>query len=285
MPVERLGSAVFMHGESPVWCPRIGSWLAVDLLAGDIVALTNDGNHERHHVDDVVTAIRWQRDSGFIVALERRVALLNDSFVVVQRSDAVWTDPSLRMNDGGCDPGGAFYCGSMAYDEAPGRGALYRFDADLRPITVLGEVTISNGIDWALGGECAYYVDSATGRIDVLVIDDGHVRERRTLAVVSAEHGIPDGLTVDEEGHIWVALWGGGSVWCFSPEGECIEQVPVPTPYVTACSFGGPELDRLLITSSRLGYGDAQADPLAGAVFVGDVGARGRIPHNFSGLS
>src|SRR5690606_25299297 len=135
-------------------------------------------------------------------------ALLEESGALNYLGD-VFTDPTIRMNDAGCDPNGAFYCGSMAYDAAAGRGALYRLGPEHSFETVLTGVTISNGIDWSPAGDVAYFVDSPTQCVDVCNPD---FSERRPLVRIPTEAGMPDGLTVDAEGGIWVALWRGGAV-------------------------------------------------------------------------
>ena len=125
-------------------------------------------------------------------------------------------DPTMRMNDGKCDRHGRFWAGTMAYDEsAPaGLGKLYRLDPDLSVRTMLDGVSISNGIDWSPDDRLMYFVDSRTERVDVFDfdLDDGAISNRRTLIEVGAANGLPDGMTVDANGDLWVAQWGGSRV-------------------------------------------------------------------------
>ena len=125
------------------------------------------------------------------------------------------------MNDGNCDPAGRFWAGTMALDERRSAGALYRLDPDLTVHTMLTDVTISNGIDWSLDGRRMYYVDSPTRRIDVFDFDPGTgaIANRRTFVQVPAEAGIPDGMTVDADGFVWLALWGGAALHRYAPDG------------------------------------------------------------------
>jgi sugar lactone lactonase YvrE len=187
------------------------------------------------------------------------------------------------MNEGGCDPDGRFYCGSMAYEERPGAGALYRLDPDDSVHVVLENVTISNGLEWSPDGSRAYYNDSPTQRIDVFDYDsESGLSGRRPFAEVPAEVGLPDGLTVDEEGGVWVALYGGGSVRRYTPEGMLDEVIEVPAKQVTACTFGGSGLDQLFITTSREDLKPSE-DPLAGSLFRAAVGVAGLPVREFVG--
>jgi sugar lactone lactonase YvrE len=175
----------------------------------------------------------------------------------------------MRMNEGGCDPQGRFYCGSMAYSEKPGAGTVYRLDTDGSVHTVLSEVTISNGIVWSLDGSQVYYIDTPTHRVDVFDFDAaaGTFHNRRPVVHIDPSLGSPDGMTIDAEGGLWVALWGGRAVHRYTPDGVLDAVIEVPASQVTACAFGGPDLDRLYITTSRRDI-DPAAEPQAGALFV-----------------
>jgi sugar lactone lactonase YvrE len=260
------------HGEGPVWWAGWGGLRWVDMLAGDVLALEPAGVR-RIHVGSVAAAIRPRRAGGMVVAVARGFALTGPDDEV-RTLPEIWSDPSVRMNDGGCDPDGRFYCGTMAYDAAPGRGALYRLDLDGEASLVFDGVTISNGLAWSPDGGTAYYIDTPTQGVDAFDYDtERGLYGRRRLLSIPEELGAPDGMTVDAEGALWVAMHGGGAVLRFRPDGTADGRVEVPVRDVTACAFGGPELDRLFITTSRLG-GDES--PLAGALFRADVGVTGR---------
>jgi sugar lactone lactonase YvrE len=268
---EPVTDPIADHGEGPVWWPGWGGLRWVDMLAGDVLALTRDGVR-RLPVGTVAAAIRPRRDGGMVAAVERGFALV-DPDGAVHAGPEIWSDPAVRMNDGGCDPDGRFYCGSMAYDGAAGRGRLYRLDPDGTTGVVLDGVTISNGLAWSPDGTTAYYIDTPTGGIDAFDYDPaGGLRGRRRLADVPAGLGLPDGLTVDAEGHLWVGMHGGGAVLRWRPDGVLDGRVEVPVRDVTACTFGGPGLATLYITTSRL---DGGPEPLAGAVFSAEVGVHG----------
>jgi sugar lactone lactonase YvrE len=212
-----------------------------------------------------------------VVATERGFALLTSEGELASLGE-LWGDPTVRMNDGACDAQGRFFCGSMAYDAATGRGSLYRLDPDLSTHRVHSGITISNGIDWAPDGACAYYVDSATQRIDICSPD---LAERRPFVQISEPTGTPDGLTVDAEDGVWVALWGGFAVHRYSPDGELDQVIALPVAQVSSCAFGGADLSTLFITTSAEGLG--VPEPAAGSLFAIEPGVQGHALHTFSG--
>ena len=281
MRAEQVTDSVAYHGEGPVWSARWGGLRWVDMLAGDVLSLERDGTVRRRHVGDVVAALRPRRSGGAVLAVERGFAL-EDPDGTLTTLDPVWTDPSVRMNEGGCDPDGRFWCGSMAYDKRPGGAALYRLDPDGSAHRVLDGVTISNGLEWSPDGSLAYYDDTATSRVDVFDYDpaDGLTGRRPFVELTGGER--PDGLTVDADGGVWVALNGSGVVHRYRADGVLDEVVHLPTAKVTACTFGGPALDQLFITTSREGLAPDE-DPIAGSLFRADVGVPGLPVREFAG--
>ncbi|MCK9930212.1 SMP-30/gluconolactonase/LRE family protein [Frankia sp. Mgl5] len=291
---EQITDPVAFHGEGPVWSPDWGGLRCVDLLAGDVLAVdTTSGAVRRDHVGAVAAALRPRAGGGTVLALERGFALIDPvgpedlsglTGGVRRCLGDLWdADAGVRMNDGGCDPDGRFYCGSMAYAETAGAGSLYRLAPDGTVSVVLTGVTVSNGLAWSPDGARAYYVDSPTSRVDVFDYDSERgLSNRRTLVTVPADAGVPDGLTVDADGYLWVALWGGGAVHRYSPTGRLDGIVPLPVPRVTACTFGGDRLDTLYITTSQVGT-DLTLYPAAGAVFALAPGVRGQPVQPFTG--
>jgi sugar lactone lactonase YvrE len=183
----------------------------------------------------------------------------------------------------GVRPDGRFYCGSMAYDRHHGDGALYGVDPDLSVVVVLDGVTISNRLDWSPDGSRSYYTDTETYRIDVFDYDAAAgLTRRRRFAEIPSDVGRPDGLTVDAQGGVWVAVNGGGAVRRYTSDGHPDEVIEVPARKVTARAFGGPGLDELFITTPREGLA-ADDDPLAGALFRVVPGVRGEPVREFPG--
>ena len=281
--VAQFSEPLAFHGEGPVWAAEWPGLRFVDMLAGDVLTLDDDGAPlDRLHVGTVAGAFRPRRAGGLVVAVERGFALV-DADGNVEPLPELWDDPGMRMNEGATDPDGRFYCGSMAYDLTPGAGALYRLDPDGAACVVADAVTCSNGLAWTPDRRTAYYTDSRTYRIDRFDYDpaDG-LTGRRPFVAGLEEHGLPDGLTVDREGGVWVAFYGGSAVRRFDPGGTLDAVLELPVTQVTACTFGGPDLDELYITTSRENVPEGE-QPQAGSVFVARPGVTGLPVVPFAG--
>jgi sugar lactone lactonase YvrE len=280
MRAEQVTDAVAYHGEGAVWSEAWGGLRWVDMLAGDVLSLRPDGSVGRRHVGTVAAALRPRSRGGAVIGVERGFALEEPDGTLTTLAE-LWTDTGVRMNEGGCDPDGRFHCGSMAYDKTPGAAALYRLDPDGSTCIVLEQVTISNGLEWSPDGSRAYYNDTETHRVDVFDYDrEAGLANRRPF--VHVQDGRPDGLTVDGEGGVWVALNHSGTVRRYTPGGVADAVVEVPPRQVTACTFGGESLDQLFITTSRENLPPSK-DPLAGSVFRAEVGVRGLPAREFAG--
>src|SRR4051794_29232531 len=212
---EQLGDPHAYHGECAVWFD--GALHYVDMLAGDVLQMATDGSLAgRTKVGGIAATLRPRTTGGFAVAVDRGLALI-DADGSQTTLPEVWSDVGVRMNEGNTDPFGGFYLGSMAYSKVDGGGRLYRFDPSGEVTVILEAVTISNGFDWSADYSQAYYIDTPTHRIDVFdVAGPGTLEGRRTLIDLSDYEGGPDGMTVDAEGGIWVAFYGGGSVRRFA---------------------------------------------------------------------
>ena len=278
---EQITDSCAFHAEGPIWDP-IGECLRwVDMLAGDVLSMQpSDGKISRVHVGSVAAAIRPRERGGLVVAVERGFAVLGPDLHDVTTLPEVWSDTTVRMNDGATDPQGRFYCGSMAYDCATGRGSLYRLDPDHTVTTVLTDVTISNGLAWRANDATALYVDSPTRRIDELDFDAGAgtFTGRRPFVTIEVDGADPDGLVLDAEGGVWVALWGGSVVHRYDDRGTLDEVVPLPARHVTACALDHD--GHLFITTSA---DRDEGNPAAGAVFRADVGVAGLPIGAFAG--
>jgi len=271
------------HGEGPFWDAANDRLLLVDMLAGAVVDVDAQARTGRRKLGDVAAAIRARRDGGYVLATENGFVLLGPDLTPETTLPPAFTDPAIRMNDGGCDPQGRFYCGTMAYDETAGAGSLYRLDPDRSVAVVLTDVTISNGLQWTAAGDTALYVDTPTGRVDRFDFDGGSgtFANRRPFVSISGP-GHPDGMAIDEEDGIWVALWGGGAVHRYDAKGRLDLVVELPVSQVTACTFGGPDRRSLFITTSRDGV-EPDDQPEAGSVFRFETDVRGAVPYPFAG--
>lgn len=282
MRADQLTDPITFHGEGPVYSPGWGGLRLVDLFAGDVLTLAGDGTLTRRHVDTIAAALRPRTGGGAVIAVERGF-VLEDADGTLTRLPEVWADTTVRMNDGGAAPDGSFYCGSMAYDQRTGAGSLYRLSPDGSVSLALSGVTISNGLEWSPDGTLAYYNDTPTGRIGVFDwAPDTGLTGLRTFAEIPDADGYPDGLTVDADGGVWVALYAGGAVRRYAPDGTLDAVIDVAAERVTACTFGGADLAQLFITTSREGLA-AGEDPLAGSVFTTTPGVTGLPARTFAG--
>ena len=270
------------HGEGPVWSDTWRGLRWVDMLAGDVMTLDGaSGEVTRTHVGSIAAVIRPRAGGGVVVALEHSVAVADDELHDIKTLAKVSDDPRLRFNDGGCDPDGRFYCGSMAHDASQGAGTLYCFSKDGSVSVTLESVTVSNGFGFSPDGMRAYYIDSATQHIDIFDYEPEHgLTFRRPWVEISVDAGIPDGLAVDSENGVWVAMFGGSAVRRYDDSGHLDAIVELPVSQVTACAFGGDTFDSLYVTTSQQGI-DPGSQPAAGSVFMVDASVRGMPPLPF----
>lgn len=283
---ERFTSPVANHGEGPFWDGVHQRLLCMDVFAAVVVEIDPLGVPTRHKVPSrAASVIRRRAAGGFVVATEHGIVVTDDAFSTFTGIAELALSPEVRTNDGGCDPLGGFVIGTMAYDASPGRGAVYRLSPEGRVTKLLAPVTISNGVQWSSDGERVYYIDTPTRRVDVLDVDahTGAWRERRTHITVSSAEGFPDGMAIDEEGGLWIALWGGGAVNHYDAAGQLVESVEVPgVSQVSACTFGGEQRNILYITTSRQDLPDSD-EPNAGSVFAVATTVRGAALPEFAG--
>lgn len=275
-------------GEGPAWFPAEQRLRWVDILDGRLHEARLDGSdHRAREFPHTVSAVVPRVGGGLVVAGDADVLLLDGSGRVESTTQVEPDRPSNRLGDIGVDPAGRLWLGTLDREMLVGRGALYRLDPDGTLTQVLSPTSVSNGIGWSPDGTRMYYVDSATWRIDVLDYDvaTGRVRDRRPWVRIDHADGSPDGLAVDADGGVWVALWGGGQVRRYDPDGRLDVVVPLPVRQVTSCCFGGPDLDQLFITTARVEMDERRLllEPLAGSVFVASPGRRGLPPTPFGG--
>jgi len=283
---ERITPAVAYHGEGPFWDSRSGRLLFMNALAGSIIAVDGAGQLSCHQLpSQVSTVIRRRALGGFVIATERGLVLADDQLSMFEEIAQLSDDPLVRTNDGGCDRLGAFIIGTMSYDGRPGGGAVYRVTPDRRITEVLSPVSISNGLQWSADGTRVYYIDSPTRRVDVFNVhpDTGDWSDRRAHIHIGAELGLPDGMAIDVEGGLWVALWGGGAINHYDASARLVETILVPgVTQVSSCAFGGDDRSVLYITTSRQGL-PQDSEPDAGAVFAIQTRLQGAILSQFDG--
>ncbi len=276
-------------GEGPSWDPATRTLLWVDIVGRAFQRLDPaTGRVVRRRLDVEVSAVVPRGGGGLALALPDGVWVASSDHGPLARLAAIEADdPSTRLNDAKCDPRGRLWVGSMARDERPAAGSLYRVEPSGPPERVLTGLTISNGIAWSPDERLMYFIDSATSRVDVLDYDPATCAAagRRPLLGVPEADGVPDGMTVDAEGCLWVATWDGWSVRRYRPDGGLDRIVMLPVARVTSCAFGGDGLTDLYVTTARDGLSDVQlaAQPLAGGLFLVRPGVPGLAATPFAG--
>jgi len=276
-------------GEGVTWDVVNQQLISVDILRGRIHRFDpRTGAVRTTVVDQPVGAAVPRGRGGLALALRDGFATLDDDSGSLRFVAHVELDrPGQRMNDGACDPAGRFWAGTMCMQERPGLGALYRLDPDGSVHTMATGVGISNGIDWSLDGSRMYYIDSLTQRVDQFDfdLDSGAIANRRPFAVIDPADGCPDGLTVDADGGIWIALWGGSAIRRYLPDGTLDRVLRLPVSHPTTCAFGGPTLEDLYITSATIRLSDRERhdQPFGGAVIQCRPGVTGRAAHAYGG--
>ena len=274
-------------GEGPVWDRMAGRLLWVDIVEGLVHSFDpSTGSDTSVAVGGSVGVVAPRTVGGWIIAVEDRLNLCGPGGTEPAIVATVGRgEHAVRFNDGKADPVGRFWAGTMADDETSGRGTLYRLDPDLGLHAMVEGVTISNGLGWSPDHRTMYFIDTPTGRVDAFDfdLDTGSIRNRRT--VITVDRGIPDGMTVDVDGGLWVALWDGWAVHRYLPDGRLDRVVELPVARVTSCAFGGDDLDTLFVTSARVGLvkRDLERQPDAGSVFAVDAGVSGQEPGRFAG--
>jgi sugar lactone lactonase YvrE len=269
---EPVGDVTAVLGEGPYWVPEDDCLLWVDVHRGQLHRTYLPSGDTVSLDLGAVSAAFPAVGGGILTAGGDKLVL----HLPAERGEQ-WTTrviaevparEAIRFNDAGVDPAGRVWVGSMHTGESEPLGELYRLDPGGVLTTMVKNVTVSNGLGWSPDGTRLYYVDSPQRRVDMFDYNaaTGEAVGRRVLADLSAFDGVPDGLTVDADGFVWVAIWGGGVLRRLAPDGTQDAVVPVPVSQPTSCAFGGPGMTDLYITSARKGLTEAElADqPLAG---------------------
>ncbi len=281
MRAENVTGPVAHHGEGPCWWAPWGGLRFMDVQVGDILTLATSSVDRLHTLEDSASFIRPRVNGGYVIGTRRGLAFADSPNEAPTRHLTLLDDENQQMNDGGTTPGGELLAGSMTTDGSSA-GVLFQISRDFSHRQIQTEIACSNGIAFNPRGDVAYYVDTLTGRIDIFDYHDTMLSNRRPFVTIDAAEGFPDGLTVDAEGNVWVAMWGGGHVSAYDESGNHVEQIEVPATQVSACTFGGADLGTLYITTSRQGIDDG-ADPQAGSLFSARPGTFGLPVVPFAG--
>lgn len=270
-------------GEGPIWNVLEQKLYWVDILNNTIHTYHPESqSHQSTEFDDHVCAMGFRKKGGMVLAMRKQFAIWDDA---LQKLEPIETDlPDNRFNDGAVDRQGRFWVGTMHPSKPTGN--LYRLNPDLSIDRMVTGVTISNGIGWSLDSKTMYFTDSPLREIYAFDFDaqTGSLSNKRVL-IHTEEPGVPDGLTVDSEGYIWSARWGGSKVVRYSPDRKVDQIISLPVEKVTSVTFGGPDLNDLYITTAWEGYTEAERQqyPLAGDIFKATVDVPGLPETYFEG--
>jgi sugar lactone lactonase YvrE len=277
-------------GEGPVWDDIQQSVLWLDIKRGQIHSYTIDtGRHEIFETGEMIGCLAPRISGGYIAGLQSGIAFIDPQKKNIQHLADPEADMQNRWNDGKCDAAGRFWVGSMALDESEGKGSLYTVEKNLVIKKKLDKLTISNGLAWNAGNTLLYFINTPVDYVFIFdfEMETGAIRNRRVAVDLTKTPGHPDGMTIDEEGMLWVAMYGGGLVLrCDPASGKILQRISLSVSNVTSCSFGGKGLDDLYITtaSQNLQPEELKKQPQAGKLFVAPhVGVRGFLPNKFGG--
>ncbi len=271
--------------EGPRWHAERQQLLWVDILGCRMhwATVTADGRCQglqSTSFDRHVGAAAPVLSGGYVLAAAGGFLFLDEDGSIRELAHPEAGRSDVRMNDGACDPQGRFWAGTMAYDESPGAGSLYRLELDGGATTMLTGLSISNGIGWSPDQGTMYLSDSGARSLYAFGFGGttGTISDRRTVVEFDQSGAAPDGLTIDEEGGVWVALWDGAAIHRYTSDGALLARVELPVQRPTSCAFGGPEMTTLFVTTARVGLDDrALAEqPAAGRLLaITGLGVRG----------
>ncbi len=279
--VECIWPAETILGEAPAWCPveRVVYWVDIE---GRTILRMDPRSGERQVFPQAYEfgCLVKRADGGFIGGTNAGLVHLDADLKSTEIFATPESEfPNNRFNDGKCDRRGRFWVGSTDKNETEPNGALYRVNGSSDVLRMLPDVIVSNGLGWSPDDSVMYFTDSGCGVIYAFDfdLDTGGVDNRREFARVAPADGLPDGLAVDAEGFVWGANWGGWRITRYDPDGRIDRIIDLPVPQVTSVAFGGDRLDRMFVTTARLGLtGDQLKEaPLSGGLFMIDAGVAG----------
>lgn len=277
-------------GEGPIWdeTKKVLYW--VDIMSGRFFIYNpNSNNNSTFEIGEHIGAIAFREKGGLVMAIKTGFAFFDPSNKKITKiADPESHLPNNRFNDGKCGPGGRFWAGTMAYDSTEGAGSLYCLNPDLSVDLKLSNISCSNGLAWNQDQDKFFYIDTPTGNIYSFDYREGtgEISNQNVIKNIDKNDGYPDGMTIDEEDYLWIALYGGSKIIRIHPEsGETVFEVHLPVPKVTSCTFGGSNLDELYITTCRenMSKAELQQAPLSGSLFKAKLACRGLPTFRFLG--
>jgi sugar lactone lactonase YvrE len=274
-------------GEGPHWDAESQQLYWVDITGRKLRIYDRmTGGEVVRSFEQMVSAVIPTTTGGILLAMEDGVYLSQDEGSPVLLTSIEADLPRNRVNDAKCDRQGRLWVGTMSMDDEPKAGGFYVVKSDGITRQWLSGISCSNGMAWDYTRSKMYYIDTFTRQVDVFDYEEesGKISNRRIAFQIPTTTGYPDGMTIDSEGMLWVAHWGGGCVSRWNPDtGEQLGLIRVPAPLVTSCAFGGSDLTELYITTARIGMHEKELRdyPFAGGLFMAKPGVSGLLPGNF----
>ena len=291
MKAELVFDCKNIIGEGAVWDVKQQTLYWVDIMGKKVMSWDNESSQfNTYHIDQLVGTVAICENDLLLLALHHGIYYFNkETEELLKISDTESAFTLNRFNDGKCDPAGRFWVGTMQIDPIKPEGSLYLMHHDLSIEKKIDNLTISNGITWSLDSTKMYFIDTPTNEINIFHYDNdsGNIEFERVLVSIDGKDGCFDGMTIDENGNLWVAMYGGSCVKCYDKEtGEVLDTVILPTSHVTTCVFGGKNLDTLYITTAKNGLTNEQLnnEPMAGGLFKAKVGVKGVPSFRFKNL-
>jgi sugar lactone lactonase YvrE len=278
-------------GECPVWDSRHKRIFWIDILSGVIHSYYLDKHeHKFFNLGQEPGSIALKKTGGLVAAIKKGFATIDiqhgATWIITQVETC---SPDIRFNDGKCDPAGRFWAGTMSVSGMSGSGILYVLEKNYTVEKKIAGVSCSNGLAWSPDLKTFYYIDTPTRKVAAYRYDliSGQITDRRIVISIPEGEGYPDGMTIDTEGMLWIAMWDGWKILRYNPDtGKKLDEILLPVSRVTSCVFGGETMEDLYITTAKTGLSDNElkAQPLAGSLFVvKNSGYKGMNAFEFDG--
>jgi len=272
-------------GEGPIWHAERKCCYWVDIESGILFEYHWISKSTRTWIFDYqVTMVCPGQNNSLILGLNNGVGRFDtESGELEYILDVETENEDIRCNDGACDSKGRLWIGSMQKEFQQGAASLYVIDKDLKIKKVLKDLTISNGLAWSPDNSRLYFIDSPTRLVQSFYFNEitSEIRFEKNVIEIPSNLGIPDGMTIDQEGMLWIAHWGGYGVYKWNPnDGSLLDMIEIPAPYVTSCTFAGENMDHMVITTAKgdLNEADLAQYPESGNTFCHKLDAMGFVP-------
>jgi sugar lactone lactonase YvrE len=274
MKIEVITNHKCSLGEGPVWDAEHQAIYWIDIVKGEIHEFCDrTHSYSTYSINEMIGCFALCKNGQLVIATQSGFGFLDRTTGAIEMvANPESHSPNNRFNDGKCDPFGRFWAGTMSLSEEPNVGNMYVFENKTVEKRI-ENVTISNGLAWSLDHKTLYYIDTPTFEVVAYNYEKetGVISNRQVVLNISKEDGFPDGMTIDTEGCLWIAHWDGGQVTRWNPKtGEKLDAIKLPVSRITACTFGGKDLNDLFITSASIGLSEDELkeQPLAGSLFV-----------------